>query len=84
MPFTRLGKKKPPYTDLTPLIRAVVQAFGARRCMWESDSPFQVVTDRYVDSLRLIRDHLDFLTQDDRDWLLFRTAEQTIFTPVPA
>jgi predicted TIM-barrel fold metal-dependent hydrolase len=34
--FYALGKKKPPYTDLTPLIRAVVQAFGARRCMWGS------------------------------------------------
>ena len=80
--FYALGKKKPPYTDLAPLIRAVVQAFGARRCMWESDSPFQVVTNRYGDSLNLIRDNLAFLTPDDRDWLLFRTAEQTIFTPV--
>jgi predicted TIM-barrel fold metal-dependent hydrolase len=79
--FYALGKKKPPYTDLAPLIRAVVQAFGARRCMWESDSPFQVVTDLYTDSLNLIRDHLDFLTKDDRDWLLFRTAEQTLFNP---
>ncbi len=82
--FYALGKKKPPYTDLAPLIRAVVQAFGARRCMWESDCPFQVVTDRYGDSLTLIRDNLAFLTPDDRDWLLFRTAEQTIFTPVRA
>jgi hypothetical protein len=47
--------------------------------MWESDCPFQVVNDRYSDSLALIRDHLDFLTNDDRDWLLFRTAEQTLF-----
>jgi predicted TIM-barrel fold metal-dependent hydrolase len=77
--FYALGKKKPPYTDLAPLIRRVVQAFGARRCMWESDCPFQVVNDRYSDSLALIRDHLDFLTNDDRDWLLFRTAEQTLF-----
>jgi predicted TIM-barrel fold metal-dependent hydrolase len=80
--FYALGKKKPPYTDLTPLIRAVVRAFGACRCMWESDCPFQVVSDRYTDSLRLIRDHLDFLTQDDRNWLLYRTAEQTLFKPV--
>jgi predicted TIM-barrel fold metal-dependent hydrolase len=79
--FYALGRKKPPYTDLAPLIRAVVQAFGARRCMWESDSPFQVVNGRYADSLKLIRDHLDFLTHDDRDWLLFRTAEQTLFKP---
>ncbi len=39
----------------------------------------QVVNDRYVDSLALIRDHLDFLTKDDRDWLLFRTAQETLF-----
>jgi predicted TIM-barrel fold metal-dependent hydrolase len=79
--FYALGKKKPPYTDLAPLIRAVVHAFGARRCMWESDCPFQVVKDRYIDSVALIRDHLEFLTKDDRDWLLFRTAHVTLFTP---
>src|SRR4051812_49022777 len=80
--FYALGQKTSPYLDLAPLIRRVVQAFEANRCMWESDCPFQVVRDRYVDSLALIRDHLDFLSKDDRDWLLFRTAEQTLFRPV--
>ena len=61
--FYALGKKTPPYLDLAPLIRRVVAAFGARRCMWESDCPFQVVKHRYTDSLALIRDHLDFLEQ---------------------
>jgi predicted TIM-barrel fold metal-dependent hydrolase len=77
--FYALGNKKPPYDDLGPLIRRVVRAFGANRCMWESDSPFQVVTHRYVDSLALIRDRLDFLTREDREWLLSRTAEQLLF-----
>ena len=77
--FYALGKKTPPYLDLAPLIRRVVKAFGSRRCMWESDCPFQVVSHRYDDSIALIRDRLDFLTQDDRDWLLCRTAEQTLF-----
>ncbi len=80
--FYALGKKTPPYLDLAPLIRRVVQAFGARRCMWESDCPFQVVKHRYEDSVALVRDHLDFLSKDDRDWLLFRTAEQTLFQPL--
>jgi predicted TIM-barrel fold metal-dependent hydrolase len=79
--FYALGKKTPPYLDVGSLIRRVVQAFGARRCMWESDCPFQVVAHRYVDSLALIRDRLDFLSKDDRDWLLFRTAESTLFGP---
>ena len=80
--FYALGKKAPPYLDLAPLIRRVVQAFGARRCMWESDCPFQVVMDRYVDSIALIRDHLDFLSNHERDWLLFRTALQVLFGPL--
>lgn len=80
--FYALGKKTPPYRDLIPLITRVVQAFSPRRCMWESDCPFQVVKDRYEDSLALVRDHLDFLNKDDRDWLLFRTAEQLLFKNV--
>jgi predicted TIM-barrel fold metal-dependent hydrolase len=78
--FYALGKKTPPYLDLIPLIRRVIQAFGARRCLWESDCPFQVVKDRYIDSLSLVRDHLDFLSKEDRDSLLFRTAERILFS----
>jgi predicted TIM-barrel fold metal-dependent hydrolase len=78
--FYALGKKQAPYTDLAPLIRRVVQAFGARRCMWESDCPFQVVEGhRYQDSIDLVRKRLDFLTDADRDWLLRRTAEEFFF-----
>ncbi len=77
--FYALGRKTPPYLDLGPLIRRVVQAFGARRCMWESDCPFQIVAAPYAESIALIRDRLDFLSKDDRDWLLFRTAEETLF-----
>jgi predicted TIM-barrel fold metal-dependent hydrolase len=77
--FYALGKKQPPYTDLAPLIRRVVQAFGAKRCMWESDCPFQVVAGKYPDSLDLVRQRLDFLTDEDRDWLLRRTAEAFFF-----
>src|SRR3954463_2090078 len=77
--FYALGKKTPPYLDLAPLIKSVVQAFGARRCMWESDCPFQVDNDKYVDSIALVRDRLDFLSNDDREWLLHKTAEATLF-----
>ena len=79
--FYALGKKAPPYLDLVPLIRRIVNAFGPKRCMWESDCPFQVVKDRYVDSLNLVRRRLDFLDATDKEWLLRRTAEQTFFEP---
>ena len=77
--FYALGKKKPPYTDLAPLIRKVVEAFGASRCMWESDCPFQVAEHGYADSFDLVRKRLDFLTDADRDRLLRRTAEEFFF-----
>jgi predicted TIM-barrel fold metal-dependent hydrolase len=78
--FYALGKKKAPYTDLGPLIQQVVKAFGAKRCMWESDCPFQVSDGhKYQDSIDLIRKRLDFLTAADREWLLWRTAENFLF-----
>ena len=77
--FYALGKKEPPYTDLAPMIRKVVKAFGVKRCMWESDCPFQVVKQKYRDSIDLVRKRLDFLTADDREWLLRKTAEQFFF-----
>lgn len=79
--FYALGKKKAPYTDLASLIQKVVQAFGPDRCLWESDSPFQVVDGHtYKDSIDLIRRHLDFLREEDKEWLLGKTAERYFFT----
>jgi hypothetical protein len=57
----------------------VVQAFGAKRCLWESDCPFQVVDHKYTDSLELVKSKLDFLTADDREWMLRKTAEEFFF-----
>jgi predicted TIM-barrel fold metal-dependent hydrolase len=79
--FYALGKKKPPYDDLAPLIQKAVKAFGPERCLWESDSPFQVQGDHaYKDSLDLVAKRLDFLGADDREWLLRKTAEKFFFT----
>jgi predicted TIM-barrel fold metal-dependent hydrolase len=78
--FYALGKKKAPYTDLGPLIQKVVKAFGAKRCMWESDCPFQVQNKhKYQDGIDLIRKKLDFLSAEDKDWLLRKTAEGFFF-----
>jgi predicted TIM-barrel fold metal-dependent hydrolase len=78
--FYYLGSKQPPYTDLAPMIRRLCDAFGSQRLMWASDSPFQVQPPHtYDDSLRLIRDRLDFLSDTDREWILRGTAEKIFF-----
>ncbi|MCX6900212.1 MAG: amidohydrolase family protein [Verrucomicrobia bacterium] len=74
--FNSLGAKKPPHLDLAPLIKRVHEAFGARRLMWGSDTPFQTQHETYEDSIALIRDRLDFLSAEDKDWMLRRTAEE--------
>lgn len=80
--FYALGKKQAPYTDLGPMIQAVVKAFTPRRCMWETDCPFQVQNGHtYRDSIDLIRTRLAFLTNEDKDWLLRGAAEEFFFKP---
>lgn len=79
--FYALGQKKPPYDDLAHLIKKTVAAFGPRRCMWESDCPFQVQGEHtYQASIDLIRRRLDFLSDEDREWLLWKTAESFFFS----
>jgi predicted TIM-barrel fold metal-dependent hydrolase len=77
--FYALGKGKPPHVDLVPLIKRVHEAFGPRRLMWGSDCPFQVVNETYEDSIALIRDRLDFVSAEDKKWMLGRTADEFFF-----
>jgi predicted TIM-barrel fold metal-dependent hydrolase len=78
--FYALGKKRPPYLDLSPMIHRVLDAFSVERCMWASDSPYQIDGDNtYEASIELIQDRLDGLSDGDRQWLLRKTAERVFF-----
>jgi predicted TIM-barrel fold metal-dependent hydrolase len=78
--FYALGAKTPPYEDLGPMIRTLHSAYGSSRLMWASDCPYQVQPGHnYADSIGLIRDRLDFLTAEDKEWMLRKTAEQVFF-----
>ncbi len=78
--FYALGKKTPPYTDLSTMIKECRDYFGAERLMWASDCPFQVDPGHsYKDSISLIRDNLSFLTASDKAWMLGKTAEKVFF-----
>jgi len=74
-----LGAKSPPHDDLLPMIRRVVDAFGPERLMWGSDSPYQVVLEKYEDSISVVRDKLDFLSTAEREQILTKTAEKVFF-----
>lgn len=79
--FYALGKKRAPYTDLGPMIRRLLDAYGPERLMWATDCPYQVDPGHnYRDSIELIRDRLDFLSAGDKEWLLRKTAERVFFS----
>lgn len=78
--FYALGAKQAPHTELAPMIRRLRDAYGASRLMWASDCPYQVQgVHTYAASIALIRDRLDFLTAEERDWILRKTAEKVFF-----
>ena len=77
--FYALGQGRPPYLDLAPLIRRARDAFGAERLMWASDCPYQVQAATYDEGIALIRDRLGFLSSEDKEWILRKTAERFFF-----
>ncbi len=79
--FYALGKKKAPYLDTAPLVRSLRDTFGAQRLMWASDCPYQVQEGHtYADSIAVIRDRLSFLSAEDKEWMLRKTAEKVFFS----
>ena len=78
--FYALGQKRSPYKDLIPLIGKLLDAFGPDRLMWATDCPYQVDPGHnYHDSIALIRDQMDSLSDGDRNAILRGTAERVFF-----
>ena len=78
--FYALGRKKPPHDELEPMIRRMLDSFGPKRLMWASDAPYQVQgANTYKASIALVRDRIDALAKQDREWLLAKTAEAVFF-----
>ena len=79
--FYAFGAKQPPYLEQAPKIKRLYEAFGPERLMWASDCPYQLENgNTYAASIALVRDQLDFLTNDDKVSLLRRTAQKVFFS----
>ena len=68
-----------PYAGLTPseqdLFRRVIEAFTPQRVMWGSNFPSSR-NGGYIGQLQLGQTALPWLSNDDRDWILGRTAHK--------
>jgi predicted TIM-barrel fold metal-dependent hydrolase len=79
--FYAFGAKQPPYLEQIPKIKRLFESFGPPRLMWASDCPYQLENgNTYSASIALVRDRLNFLNANDKDWLLRRTAEKIFFS----
>ena len=82
-PFHVLSEQPPPFLDLLPLLRRVIDAFGPERCMWETDVGGPVAmaepVEVYAATVELVLEHADFLSDGDREWVLYGTAAGVLF-----
>ena len=63
-----------PHRDTFDLYRRFFDAYGPQRVMWGTNFPGVLRGTGYGPSLALFQQHLDFLGDDDRRWLLGGTA----------
>ncbi len=62
------------YGEVSPIVQMIRDAFGPRRIMWGSDYPPVSQREGYRNALRGILEHPAFDTQEDREWVMGKTA----------
>jgi L-fuconolactonase len=71
-----------PFPDLEPQLRRAVDAFGPQRVMWASDYTMARRHANWGEALFSIR-HCPSLSEDEKAWILGRTARQILRWPAP-
>jgi predicted TIM-barrel fold metal-dependent hydrolase len=68
-----------PFGDVIPYLKRIYDAFGARRLMWGAD--LTRLRGTYTQCLAQFTDHLDFLSEDDKEWVLGKTIAEVLNWP---
>lgn len=71
-----LSAKPYPYADTIPQIKSLCQSFGPKRLMWGTDWPISLKQLPYAQAVALYRDHLDFLSLEDHNQILYKTVQR--------
>jgi predicted TIM-barrel fold metal-dependent hydrolase len=61
-----------PFRDMAPHLRRVFEAFGPQRCYWGTDITANFNKATYRQRITHFTETLDFLTEDDKDWVMGR------------
>jgi predicted TIM-barrel fold metal-dependent hydrolase len=71
-----LSKQAYPYRDADGQVKQLCESFGATRLMWGTDWPICLKQLSYGRAVDLFRNHLDFLSKEDRAQILYKTVER--------
>jgi predicted TIM-barrel fold metal-dependent hydrolase len=68
-----------PFRDVHPYLRRIYEIYGPRRMLWGAD--LSRLTSSYSECLNLFRYALDFLSDDDKEWVLGRALAEALNWP---
>ncbi len=68
-----------PFRDLHPFLRRNYETFGPRRLLWGSD--ITRLRGTYRECLALFQEALDFLSAEDKEWILAKAAAEALEWP---
>jgi len=72
-----LSKQPYPWLDAQEHVKRLHQAFGPERLMWATDWPIiENSHATYDQALKVVRDDMKFLNDDDRRWMLSKSIER--------
>jgi predicted TIM-barrel fold metal-dependent hydrolase len=57
-------------------VKRLYDVFGPQRLMWGTDWPGVERYCGYAKALSLVRDEMNFLTEEDKSWMLSKTVER--------
>ena len=65
-----------PYPDAQDQVKRLLERFSAQRLMWATNWPVSLAQLPYAKIVELYRDHMSFLTPDEREAILSGTVER--------
>ncbi len=68
-----------PFRDLHQYLRRIYDVYGPRRMLWGAD--LSRLTSSYSECIDLFRHALDFLSKDDKEWILGRALAEALDWP---
>ena len=68
-----------PFRDLHPFLRRIYDAFGPRRMLWGAD--LSRLTSTYRECLELFQEGLEFLSTQDKEWILGKALAEVLNWP---